>query len=103
MTINKVFRGDIGTVFEITLLNNDGPALDISQATKKELAFRKPSGEVVIKPAAFGSDGIDGVLEYVAVADDIDEVGAWQIQAVIEMGGATWSSEIDQFSVYRNL
>jgi len=93
-----IYKDDIGTVFEITIIDDD-TILDISTATIKQFKFKKPSGAVLTKTAAFSSDGTDGLLRYTSVAGDLDEINTYSIQAKITMPEGVWSSEITQFTV----
>ncbi len=100
--VQEVHLLDIGTVFEVTLKDCDTP-IDISSATTQQIIFRKPDGTSVTKTAIFASDGTDGKLRYVTIADDLDQIGTWKIQAKVEIPSGTWSSNIDKFKVYSNL
>lgn len=98
----EVHYGDIGTIFEATLQEGD-VAMDVSLATAKSLIFAKPSGTTVEQDAEFKTDGSDGVIQYTTVANDLDEVGWWKVQARIELPTGTWSSSTQKFKVYPNL
>jgi hypothetical protein len=70
VSAGEVHVGDVGTVFRLTL--SDGSTIvDASGATTKEILFRKPSGAVVTKSAAFTTDGTDGKIEYVTAAEPV--------------------------------
>lgn len=79
-----VHNGDIGTVFIITVTEDD-VAKDLSGVAAKKILFEKPSGEQLIKEASFTTDGIDGKIQCTMVAGDIDEAGQWIIQAWIQI------------------
>lgn len=103
--MSDIHLSDIGTLFQLTLLNN-GAALDVSTASKKQIWFQKPNGVVLTKSATFATDGTNGVLQYTAVADDLDVAGDWQMQAYVEFGTPAtsgWHSEIVRFTVSPNL
>lgn len=102
-SVEEVHLYDIGTIIDVPLLDCDLPAEDIDSATVKQILFKKPSGAVVTKDAIFKTDGTDGILRYVTITDDIDEVGTWKIQARVTLPSGTWSSSIDKFKVYTNL
>ena len=100
--VEEIHKSDIGTKFLLTV--KDGTtAVDISGATTKQILFTKPSGEVVTQTAIFNSDGTDGKIYYITVADDIDETGLWQIQSKIIIAAGTFKSNIEEFRVYENL
>lgn len=100
--VQEVHVGDIGTVFRITLYDGTNP-VDVSGATSKSLWFGKPSGVGVQKPAAFYTDGTDGIIEYTIQAGDLDMPGTWKIQANVTLTAGTWSSDIQTFIVYENI
>ena len=98
----KIRKGDIGTVFQVTIKNVSG-AVDISSATTKQIKFRNPSGTVTTKSADFVSDGTDGKLKYTTVSGDLSATGRWKIQSYVELTSGNWHSDIDEFIVYSNL
>ena len=102
MSQDEIHLGDVGTVFEITV--NDGASVvDISSATTKEITFRKADSTESVETAAFTTDGTDGKIRYTAVADDLDVVGVWNIQAKIIMPAGTWYTDVGNFRVHENL
>lgn len=98
----KVFVNDIGTVFRTTF-KEDGEAVNISTATIKQIAFEPPSGIAVDKTAVFFTDGSDGIIQYVTVADDLHTGGIWKLQGYIV--SPAWQGHGDQveLKVYDNL
>ena len=103
MAANEIHQYDIGTIFEITLM--DGTSIvDISGATTMEITFQKPDGITnVIKTAVHTTDGTDGKLQYVTILDDLDIIGTWKKQAFVVLSTGEWSSDIDNFKVHKNL
>ena len=102
--MSSVQENTIGTVFEYTVLDTDGVSpLDISDATVTELVFRKPNGVTITKTATFVTDGTDGKIQYVTVANDLQPYGAWEIQARIAMLGVDGRTEREVFGVAKNL
>jgi len=102
-SIEEVHLYDIGTAFDIPLMDCDVAADDIETAIEKIIIFRKPDGEVVIQTAVFKTDGTDGVIRYVTITGDLDQTGTWKIQGRVTTPAGTWSSEIGRFKVYTNL
>lgn len=98
----EIHKGDIGTVFEVTVQEN-GAALNISSATTKQILLRKPSGTVLTKTASFVTDGTNGKISYTTVAGDLSEDGQWKIQAYIVLPTGSWHSDAQRFDVYPNL
>ena len=95
-------QGAIGVTFQLTITEN-GSALDVSGATTKRFDFKKPDGTVVPKEAVFVSDGTDGKLKYVSLADDIDTKGVWRLQAYLVIGTFTGYSAMVDFTVKPNV
>lgn len=74
--MSNVFVGDVGT--EIIL--NCG--VSIVSATSLSIKARKPSGvEVSLQATLLAPNS----LKYVTVAGDLDEPGAWLLQAYVDM------------------
>lgn len=87
MSDNEFLRvGDIGTIFEVTV-KEGAAAVPINSATVKEIKFKNPSGVILLKTAAFKTNGADGIMTYTAVSGDLDESGVWEIQGYVEMPG----------------
>jgi hypothetical protein len=94
--------GDVGTVFEANLVDENGIAVDLSTATTKTLSFRKPDGSTVLKVGT--TSATVGRLEYAAIAGDLDQAGQWRVQAdVIIPGVGEWHSDQTIFDLLRNL
>ena len=100
----EIHKGDIGTVFEITLAGANGQPIDISAATTGSIIFDKPekNGVVVMTPT-FVTDGTDGKIKYSSTASFLDAVGVWAIQAEIVLPTGTWRSCIEKFHVHENI
>lgn len=89
--------------FEVTFLDDDGTALDISTATTRQILLAKPDDTVLTNAAAFVTDGTDGKIEYVAVTTDIDQAGSWRVQGKVVTPTATWTTRVEEFPVEANL
>jgi hypothetical protein len=103
MSAGEVHVGDVGTGLEVTLKDQAGEIVDISGATVKQIIFKKPDGQKVIKDATFTTDGTDAKMVYVTVAGDLDTPGAWSIQGRVVLPAGEWSSDVSQFKVFPNL
>lgn len=103
MASNEIHIADIGTVFEVTLMD-DTVIVDISAATVMQIIFEKPDKVIVVNTAVFTSDGTDGKMQYaVALNTELDLKGNWKIQGKVTLPTGSWSSDIDKFKVYENL
>ncbi len=103
MAANEIHLLDIGTVFEITLYDGAVILSGLDGATAKSILFEKPDGTTVEKTAAFKTDGLDGIIQYITLANDLDQEGNWKIQARVVLADGSWSSDIGKFKVYPNL
>ena len=102
MSANEIHLNDIGTKFQVTVKDGDS-VVNISSASTKLLIFKKPSGTKMTKTAAFTSDGSDGKIDYTVIADDLDEVGTYQLQGNVVISDGTFYTDIQTFKVHRNL
>jgi len=100
---SEIHLYDKGIQFLGTVRDQDNNIVDISTAAVKQLIFKKPSEEVVVKNATFYTDGSDGKLYYITGSGDLDELGNWQYQVYIEPGSNWYHSDIVKFKVERNL
>ena len=94
-------KGDIGATIIVTIVDENDAVLDISTATTKQLKFEKgTSRTVVTQTAVFTTDGTDGKVEYVTVADDLDELGLWYVQPhIILAAGDDFHGAVGSFTV----
>lgn len=103
MAANEIHIGDIGTIFEVTLMDDVVP-VDVNSATSKKIIFEKPDGTIVENDATFKTDGSDGIIRYTtSLASELDQKGNWKIQANVTLPIGQWSSDIDRFKVYENI
>ncbi len=105
-TTEEIHVGDIGTVFEVTAaecVDGVSESINLATATAQHIVFQKPSGEVITRDTTFVTDGTDGVVSYVTVADDLDEPKNWKYQFYVAMPSGEWHSDIHKFKVYSNL
>lgn len=104
MAANEVHLNDIGTIFELTMLDGTD-IVDVSGALSMEIMFLKPTipATKVTKTAVFKTNGADGIIQYVTVDGDLDTLGKWKIQGKVQLNTGTWSSDISSFKVYDNL
>jgi hypothetical protein len=103
MAAGEIHVGDIGTVFTITIKDGSS-AVDVSTATTKEILVTKPDGTEVTWAASFVTSGADGKIKYTtASAGDLNQVGAYRIQAHIVFLTGDWHTDIGDFYVHGNL
>jgi hypothetical protein len=102
MASNEIHVGDVGTVFQRTIMDND-VAVDVSAATVKQYIFVRPDGSKLTVSAAFATNGTDGVLQYATVSGDLSMPGQWRLQVYLELPAGKWKSDVGLFDVFANL
>jgi hypothetical protein len=95
---DNIHTDDYGWIGRLRIVE-DEMAVDISSYTTLQYILRAPDGTVTTKTAAFATDGTDGLLQRTFVDGDIDQVGAWQVQARIAKTGAELTSARLRFDV----
>ena len=104
VTPDVIHVGDIGTIFQVTVLNYAGGALSLVGATSTVFLLQHSSGTTISRVATFITDGSDGGLQWATtLATDLAQAGVWQIQAVVHIPGGTFSSTTGGFTVLANL
>ena len=87
MTDTVIHLGDVGTVFELKIVEDDGvTAIDVSSASVKKIYFMDAFGTQKNATAVFTTDGSDGKIRYMSVAGFIDSLGMWSMQGYVEIG-----------------
>lgn len=79
--------------FIVVFTSNDNP-ISVAGSSTLQIKFRKPSGTVVTKTAAFVTDSTTSIT-YTTVAGDLDEVGTFCLMGVAD----GFSSEVEEFEV----
>ena len=93
----------IGLPILYQVLDSAGNPRDITGFNTHELVFKKPNGTCITKAADFQNDGTDGILGYVTVSGDLNQSGAWQIQAHLANASFEGMTETAIFYVGRNV
>lgn len=88
MTTRTLQQFNVGTTIRMSLTRQDGTPFDLTGATVLDLWARKPSGRNVVWSALVDGAATDGVLAYVTGGGDLDEHGAWELQAHVITAGA---------------
>ena len=86
------------------IVDEDGVAVNVAGTSVKNILLKKPvTGTVVTKAATLYTDGTDGKIQYLTIANDLNEVGVWETQADTTEAGWDGTAEIKRFKVLRNL
>lgn len=81
---DEIHENDIGTIFQLEV-QEDGVAVDISAAISIAMYLRPPSLITKTVVGVFVTDGTDGLIKYTTIANDLNEVGPWDIQGKVEL------------------
>jgi hypothetical protein len=76
----EISVSETGTIFEITVINSQGGAVDISSATDLTIQLRTPRLNIISRTATYTTDGVDGKIRYTITANDINGLGVWEIR-----------------------
>lgn len=111
----EIHVGDIGTVFELTLVDGGSP-LPLEGAETTEFIFKPPNADAFTRTSTVvNPPGTNGKLEYTSVAGDLGEdfrddaaAGDWFVQARAVLGAGAaqegeWRSGRVPFVVHPNL
>ena len=95
-----IFVGMDGLIFRVTLEYPDGSPVDLSTAQEKYFTFafpRQPQRE-----RRDGTGGVDGVMDYVSSAADLERSGPYSVQGWARTAaGQLLASEIHDFTVFK--
>jgi len=92
--MGKIYTFDVGTRLRTTL------SVDLTGYSTVEYKIKKPGGSTITKTCTV-EDQANGIIYYDTVADDLDEVGTYLIQAqIVFASGNQNESETQNFVVY---
>jgi hypothetical protein len=81
----------------------DDEALDISEATTKEIIMQRPNGSTVTKDAELETDGTDGIMYFDTIEGDWTMQGDYFFQGIVVRSDGRWPGSISQIYVHPNL
>ena len=95
-------------VFVFTFLDQNGAAMDISQADELNVYLTAPNGGQLKKQkpdVAFVTDGTDGKIQYQCATANLSTPGkGWKVEAeAIKTGIYTWRQPPECFEVEQNI
>jgi hypothetical protein len=93
---SQIHVGDIGTIIELTVLDQDEIVFPLNTATTLEIIIKSPGGVTTTKTATLSTDGLDGKMRCSLSSTDIDSAGNWKFQARVTTPLGTWRT--NQFS-----
>ncbi len=101
--------GDIGTMFRLTIRDQDENIVSLDDTFVVVVVFQKPDESTIDRPAVYINDGSDGLVQYITVDGDLDQFGHWKLQAVVTKTNVSdeilqlWHSDEVKFKVKPNL
>lgn len=113
--IDDLQLNDTGTSIELAVTEKQTNGVvypvDITSATTLTVRFQKPdtSKTIVDKTGTIATtgangNGADGIVQYITQTGDIDTVGEWKAQVLIDFAnGSHFSSTITTFRVMKNI
>ena len=102
MSSEKIHLNDVGTSIRVRV-QEDNANVDISTATTLLIFLKKPSGITTQYTANLVNDGTDGLMHYVSVSGDIDEIGSWRGQGFVVLPQGEFFTACQSFKVNANL
>lgn len=96
-------KNDEGIQLLVTVLDNAGEPLDISDASALVIRLEYPDKTVEEFPAHFLHGGAGGQLYYVTIPGDLPQVGNHWIQAKVTMGNSVKYTRLGRFEVLDNV
>jgi len=101
-SIQEIHVEDIGTVFEVQLIDCDG-VVDLTGISVNAFHVTDPDGLKTIKTGTLLTDGTDGTVLWTTIAGDLHMDGTWQLQVWVTLPLGVWHSAIQTFKVKENL
>lgn len=104
----NIHEGDIGTTFDVSVVDSDGAAIDISTATLIEFIFERPNGwPVLIGAGVLVSGGTTGRARHtwttVNGEAELYPAGTWKVQVHVVTPTMDFKTAIGRFPVKRNI
>jgi hypothetical protein len=99
----EIHVDDVGTAIRLHLVDQDGRDLNVSGASAIEVVLVSPASKRLAVQGSLSSTGLDGRIQYVTAAGDLDVAGTWRLQARVTLGSAHWSSNVVRFQVTGNI
>jgi hypothetical protein len=102
----QIHLDDVGTRLLVTVRDETGAIVDLSDASLLQFTFKRPDGSIVVKPGTLVTDGLDGQVSYTPV-DEFDAIfdmaGSWQLQGFFVLPDGSWHTGVASIYVAENL
>ena len=97
--MSKIYQGDVGTVVEAAVCDENGDAVDLSGATTTDIKVKKPDGTTTTWTGAVNGS-ISNQIDYTTVSGDLDQAGRYKVQAYVVTPLWSGLGETAKFTVY---
>jgi hypothetical protein len=94
---------DRKTIFYLVVVDEDGSAVDISEATVLDVFFKRPISKETFERTGVLHNGPTGIYKYALIIGDANEPGLFEIQGSIMTPTWEGSTEKGTFFVEDNL
>lgn len=71
---------------QVAVVDQLGNTIDLSAATALQFWLLAPDNTFRAVTPSFVSNGLDGLIQYVTTAQDLNEAGLWRLQAQVTFG-----------------
>lgn len=100
----NIHLGDVGTIFEVACVDENGAVINISGASTKQILAEQPDGTIQTWTAIFSTDGTDGLMRYVTQSTgDLPASGDWKFQGYVVLSTDKFHTAISTVTIYPNV
>ena len=94
---------DYGTVFNITIKDQDDVVVDLSTGSGSIITFFPPHQDSFSRTPVMPNGGTDGLLRYTIQSGELSQAGIWSISAEIITPSGHFYSNVPEFRVLCNI
>jgi len=105
MAKNEVHKNDVGTEFNLTIVdtaNADLP-IDLTSASIVQVVIRRSDGSREVVEGTVVGPPTEGRVNYYTVAGDLSITGWYKVQAIVVTPAGLWHSATARFPVLKNI
>lgn len=96
-------QGDVGVVFTITIVDDNGAVIDISSFTDFKMKFELPDRSTQSFTATLVTTGEDGKITYTTETGLFDLIGVYKVQGWVSDGSQIFSTREAEFVVLESI
>ncbi len=97
-------QGDYGFALMIKIVDGDGNAVNIANASSISFIFVLPDKTTASKTGILYQGGIGGMLYYILATNDLAQFGQYTVQAAVTLpSGSVVKSQRGKLQVYPNI